>query len=218
MQFRNVLDEILGQRSKVAILRLLVRTRAELSGREVARSLSLDHKTCHAALRALAEQGVVEARRLGTAVAYRVRVDHPVTQDILIPAFEKEQGLVDRYVRDAIALSGVVAESVVLFGSVGMVEEEARSDVDLLLLIRDQKGQEKAEDALDTTAGTLAAKYGSVPQFIVRDVKTFKAEVLKGDPFFSEVLRTGRVIGGKPLNEVLKDGRKEDRHQKRSSG
>jgi len=218
MRFRNALDEILGQRSKVAILRLLVRTRAELSGREVARSLNLDHKTCHAALRGLAEQGVVEARRLGTAVAYRVRVDHPVTQDILIPAFEKEQGLVDRYVRDALSLSGVVAESVVLFGSVARGEEEARSDVDLLLLIRDRKDQEKAEDALDATAGTLAARYGSVPQFIVRDAQTFKAKVLKGDPFFSEVLRTGRVLVGKPLNEILNDGRKEDRHSKRSSG
>jgi len=218
MQFRNVLDEILGQRSKVAILRLLVRTRAELSGREVARLLKLDHKTCHAALRALADQGVVEARRLGTAVAYQVRVDHPVTQDILIPAFEKEQGLVDRYVRDAIALSGVVAESVVLFGSVARGDEEARSDVDILLLICDRKTQARTEDALDAAAGTLAARYGSVPQFIVRDCRTFRAKVLNGDPFFNEVLRTGRVMIGKPLNEILNDDRKEDRHEKRSSG
>ncbi len=80
MIFHHALDDVLGQRSKVALLRFLVRNRGEHSGRDLSRLVGLDHKTCHAALRSLSEQGVVTSRRMGTAVAYRLRDDHPVSR------------------------------------------------------------------------------------------------------------------------------------------
>jgi predicted nucleotidyltransferase len=215
MRFRHVLDDILGRRSNVVLLRFLVRTRGEHSGRDLARLVGLDHKTCHAALRGLTAQGVVDSRRLGTALAYRLRDRHPVVQDILKPAFAREEDLAERFVRDAAKLARTRALSVVLFGSVVRGEEGPESDVDILFVVKDPASRSRAKGALDEVAGELAARYGSVPQFIVEDLASFRCKIGRGDPFLNEVLRSGRVVLGKSLSEILSHGSQKDRHAKR---
>lgn len=217
MRFTRALDEVLGQRSKVMLLRFLLRTGGEHSGRDLSRFLGLDHKTCHAALRALAAQGVVEARRLGTAVGYKLRTDHPVVRDILSPAFEREAELAARYVREAKEGSGAPAESVILYGSVARGQEAAGSDVDVLFVTRDRREKARAEQALHAVAAELAGRWGSAPQFIVEDLATFRRKALRRDPFHGEILRTGKVVMGKPFAELLKDGGKTHRQPKRPS-
>lgn len=217
MRFHHVLDEVLGQRSKVALLRFLVRTRGEYSGRDLARLLDLDHKTCHTALRSLASQGIVHLRHLGTAVVYMLHGDHPVVQEILEPAFREEAGLVERYVREAKELSGARAESIILFGSVARREEGPQSDVDLYFVTRDPASTTRAREALDTAAVRLAARYGSVPQFMVEDRRTFRRKVIAGDLFHNEVLKTGRVIYGKAFQELLRDGGEKNRDARRAA-
>jgi predicted nucleotidyltransferase len=214
MRFHHVLDEVLGQRSKVALLRFLIRARGEHSGRDLARHLGLDHKTCHAALRSLAEQGIVDFRRLGTALVYALRDAHPIVRVILAPAFARESEILDRFVREAHTISRAPAVSVVLFGSAARREEAARSDVDILFVTNDADSSARARKALDAAGPKLAARYGSVPQFIVEDRATFRRKVARGDPLYSEILKNGRVVLGKPFAELLKHGGKADRHQK----
>lgn len=215
MRFHHVLDEILGRRSCVQLLRFLVRSGGQHSGRDLARLVVLDHKTCHAALRSLAEHGVVSARRIGTASVYALNEDHPVVTDILRPAFEKEEALIDRYVLEARKLSGTPSESFILFGSVARGQEVALSDVDILVVTRDGESRDKAEEALASVASALAARYGSVPQFIVEDRRTFRNKVVHGQFLHNEIVRTGRVIAGKSIAELLKNDAEEDRHKKR---
>jgi predicted nucleotidyltransferase len=217
MRFHHVLDDVLGRRSSVRLLRFLVRSGGEHSGRDLARLVGLDHKTCHDALRELAEQGVVSARRIATATAYSLKQDHPLVQGILRPAFENEETLIERYVREAQKLSGVPVESMIVFGSVARQEEVPRSDVDILVIVKDSRSKAQSEEAFAAAAGSLAAKYGSVPQFIVEERRSFRNKVVHGHPLHSNILREGRVVAGKPIEELLKDDAQEDRHSKRSS-
>ena len=218
MRFRHVLDDLLGRRSNVVLLRFLVRTRGEHSGRDLARLVGLDHKTCHAALRSLTAQGVVDSRRLGTAHAYRLRDRHPVVLDILKPAFAIEEDLAERFVREAAKLSRADALSVILFGSVARGDERPESDVDILFVTKDPASKSRTKQALDAATGELASRYGSVPQFIVEDLGSFRRKIRRGDAFLNEVLRNGRVILGKPLSEILRHGGQEDRHSTRTPG
>lgn len=203
MQFGRPLDELLGTRAKVTLLRALIRTRAELTGRELARQVGLDAKTCHAALQELAEQGVVELQRVGRAIIYRLNDKHALVQILLVPLFEREGALIEAYAKDLVSLLGT-PESLILFGSVARGEERPTSDVDLLFVTGGATAARKAAEGLDRAAVDLAARYGSVPQVLVYDRKAFQDLARKGDPFISEVLRTGRVIRGKPLSEILK--------------
>lgn len=206
MKFDRPLDRILGQRSKVALLRHLVRTRAEQSGRELGRFLGLDQKTCHAALRDLAEQGLVECRAAGTARLYKLNDRHALVTGILEPAFEKETSLLADYAKELRELVKLPLVSIILFGSVARGEERAQSDVDLVLVTRTAKSIDAAEDALDRATVSLATRYGNPPQILTFAREDFRKRARAGDGLVSEILRTGRVLYGKPFSEILKNG------------
>jgi len=203
MNFSRVLDDLLGQRSKVQLLRFLLRTRGEHTGRSLARELGLDHKTCHAALRGLAQHGVVECRRIGKALVYRLHDGHAIVKEILEPAFLRERALIQDYAGKALRLLGVPTDAVVLFGSVARSEEEFGSDVDLLFLCPDVVTVAAARRNLEATVSRLTREYGSVPQILVLPTRAFRMKVARGVPLYVEILKTGRVLRGKPFSEIL---------------
>lgn len=207
MRFRNVLDGVLGQRSKVTLLRHLIRSPGSFTGRELSRTVGLDHKTCHAALGELAAEGIVDVRRVGKAIVYQLRRGHPIAETILIPAFEGEERLIELFVEEARRKAGEGVEGIVLFGSVARGEEETGSDVDLLFLARDKASRRRIQERLTEAAGELAARYGNVPQILVLDRATFRKRALLGKPpLYAEVLRTGRVMRGGSFAKLLKNG------------
>ena len=94
--------------------------------------------------------------------------------------------------------------ALILFGSVVRKEERAKSDVDLIWEVPSASAIRTTEDKVDRAASELAVRYGNSPQVIVLDREGFRRKAEKGDPFVSEVLRTGRVLKGKPFSEILK--------------
>jgi len=216
MRFRNALDGVFGRGSRVTLLRLLVRTRGERTGREWARLAGLDHKTCHSALQGLARQGVVSARRMGNAVIYRLKDDHALVRGIIVPAFDREERLVEEYADEACREIGEKVEAVVLYGSVARGDEEETSDVDLLFLVRDEKVARAAQARVADVMSSLARRYGSVPQIVVATARRFREGVRRGLPLFVSILQAGRVLQGMSFSEILENGGKEDRHAKRA--
>lgn len=206
MKFDRPLDDLFGQRSKVVLLRHLVRTRGEHNGRELSRFVDLDQKTCHAALQDLARQGVIEHRRVGTAIVYRLNVRHVLVRSVLVPVFAREDRFLEDYAADLRRRVSLPLVSVILFGSVARREERPGSDVDLLFVTRDGRPPEVYQAALDRAMVDLAAQYGNPPQVIVMDRRQLRRKLKAGDPFLREVLRTGRVLYGKAFAELLKDG------------
>ena len=204
MRYHQPLDDVLGARSKVSLLRLLVRTRAEQTGSELARQVRLDVKTCPSALQELAAQGIVPHRRAGTAILYRLNDRHYLVESVLAPLFAREEEGLERYGKDLLGRIKGRVDALILFGSVARREERPTSDVDLILIVGSPDARGKVEDAVDRAAGELAARYGNPPQVIVMAREEFRRKAEKGDALVSEVLRTGRVLGGKPLAEILK--------------
>lgn len=205
MKFDRPLDEVLGARSKVALLRLLVQTRGEHTGRELARLVDLDAKTCHTSLQALAREGVIEHRKAGTAILYRLNETHVLVEDLLVPLFDRESTFLAEYAKDLRSHLKASVVSLVLFGSVARREERSKSDVDLVVIVSNPSGAIKAEEAVDRAAVHLSTRYGNPPQVIVYDRDSFRRKARAGDGFISEVLRTGRVLEGKSLAEVLRN-------------
>ncbi len=204
MKYDRPLDGILGTRSKVALLRLLLRTRGEHTGRELSRGVGLDAKTCHTALQELARQGVVEYRRAGAAHLYRPNERHILVEKLLGPLFQKEEGLFGEYARDLRRRIRGPILSVILFGSVARKTERPGSDVDVVLVAPTREAARRMEAAADQAAGELATRYGNAPQVLVFDRDDFRRKAESKDGFVLEVLRTGRVIKGKPFAELLR--------------
>ena len=94
--------------------------------------------------------------------------------------------------------------SVILFGSVVRGEERPSSDVDLVLVVPRPEVSRTCQDALDRAMVDLSSSYGSPPQIILFDRREFAKKAKSGDAFVTEVLRTGRVLYGKPFSEIIK--------------
>jgi len=206
MRMQRPLDDLFGRRSKVALLRYLVLSRRETTGRDLARSVGMDHKSCLQSLKELGREGIVNMRGVGQAWFIRLDPDFPLVRDVLVPLFEWERGLPERLARDIRKSLGRDALSIFLFGSTAKGTDEAASDVDLLIVARDRAAirllREKAHDNFDR----LIKEYSRVPQHVYMTAREFAAKYYKGDRFLSEILRTGRHLDGLREDEILKHG------------
>jgi len=204
--FSEVLDNILGQRSKVRILRLLLRSHAQLTGRQIARQTDLNHATCHAALRDLARYGIVLRITAGTAHLYRLNEEHVLVKDVLSRAFGAEADLLDDYADTARRALRIPVESVIVYGSVARGAKRPESDVDLLFVLRDGSSAEKGRKLLGPLAASLARKFGRVPHIVFTNRRAFRANVRRRNPFYSSIVQDGRALFGMSLPKLLRNG------------
>lgn len=93
MKLTNILEEVLGQKSKIKILRCLFKRKMEMTGRQVAQFCGLNHRTCQLALRDLEQQGIVVMRRVGKSNLFKLKQDNYLIGQLLGPLFEQEEHL-----------------------------------------------------------------------------------------------------------------------------
>lgn len=127
----NTLVELLSSRVKAETFRLLFGTAGrELHVREIERQSGLADATVRQELKRLSRLGVVESRRDGNRTYYRANAQHPLYPEIHNLVI-KTSGLVD-VLREALTDRRIQASFV--FGSVASGNENARSDVDLMVI------------------------------------------------------------------------------------
>jgi predicted nucleotidyltransferase len=144
--------------------------------------------------------------RAGTAYLYKLNEEHVLVNGALARLFGAEQDLIEEYAQAAKKGLGIPVESVILYGSVARGTESPGSDVDLMFIVRDARTAERGREQLGSLTASLARKFGSVPQIVFSDVPGFRNGVKRRDPYYSSVLREGRVLYGKALAELLRNG------------
>ena len=100
--------------------------------RELARLTGTTPGTLHKELSRLAAVGLLQREKLGNQVRYQANRECPVFSE-LASLFRKTSGLVDE-LADALRLLQPAPELALVFGSLARGDENARSDVDLLLI------------------------------------------------------------------------------------
>ncbi len=212
MKYHQPLDDLLGQRSKVSILRHLCRTRAELSGRQLAVDLNLSPWACHLALQELVDQGVLAMRAVGHAHLFRLNEGNYVVEQLLQPLFEREANLLEDAVRHIVADLPDSVVSVILYGSVARREERPYSDIDLLVLVAATREHEPVQDLFDRKNESHVGRFGSVLAPLILPVAEFRRRFRQGDALLREIARTGRPIFGASIAEVISRVPEKARH------
>ena len=77
------------------MLRFLLERPEAVSGREMARSIGLDHKTCHKALRDFSRHGIVLVTHVSNSNLYRLNSESHLVNKIIYPLFEKERTILN---------------------------------------------------------------------------------------------------------------------------
>lgn len=168
MRFHEPLDDILGSRIKVRILRLLHRTRGQFTGREISRLIGYSPTHTISNLRDLESEGLVVSLRAGKTDLFSLNERSSAVKGVLDPLLRWEQNIYTE-------LAGIFEEQlgkrlleVRLFGSVARGEEQQDSDVDLLLVVRDDADIESTEEDAASTSIEAGNRFGlPVVPFVV---------------------------------------------------
>ncbi len=203
MRMHNVLEEVLGQRSKIKILRVLFKSKIEITGRQIAQLSGLNHRTCHLALRELINEGIVTRQKVGKAHLFGLKETNYLVSHVLQPLFKKEAGLLQTALKKITKSFNRTVVSVILFGSFAQGRESSDSDIDLLVLVSRQKEKKKVERKFDSLNMELMDTFGNVVSPYILTLREFTKKQKAKERLIGRIIKEGKVIQGKSLTEVL---------------
>lgn len=197
------LDNILGQSSKVKILRFLVKSQAQLNGREIAKNVGLSHVKVHTALKDLTTHGIVNMRAVGNSLMYWLNEEHFLVKEIIRPAFEKERGIFQHIARLILKTANPPRPlSIILFGSFVKGNALADSDIDVVIVYPQAKNKSLIAKELSEAEKKVTLLFGNRLSYVSLALDEFQKKLNKKDAFINEIVRTGKVIYGQNISKL----------------
>ncbi|MBU1524464.1 MAG: nucleotidyltransferase domain-containing protein [Candidatus Omnitrophica bacterium] len=164
MKFKVSLLDVLSSKTKVKIIKLLLKHEASMSEREIASILKVSHMSINRTMRELADVNFVNFVNIGKAHLWKVNrksyTFKALSQLIKdISTIEKPLGeLKATLLRN---LSKALAKKVVLFGSVAKGLERSNSDIDIFILVKDKPSKIKLEPSIEKLSNLCFEIYGN---------------------------------------------------------
>lgn len=203
MQFYQPINNILGQESKVKLLRFLSQYNGQFTGRELARLNSLSHPIVHKSLSQLEEQGLILIKKLGQASLYSLNQKNYLNQKALKPLFQIESQLKKRVFKKLINKLDFKILSIILFGSMSQKKEKASSDIDFLIIIPNKTSIKKIEAKILNLSTEIAKKFGNQLSPIILKLSDFAKKIQKKDKLVNQIITKGHVVYGQSLTELF---------------
>ncbi|MCK5562162.1 MAG: nucleotidyltransferase domain-containing protein [Thermoplasmata archaeon] len=193
MKIHCILDDVLGSKSKIRILRLLFKyPEREFTEREIAEIINMSPNTVNLALRECRKTNIFIYKRIGKTHSYKCNSDS-VLFSLFEDLFRGEQKVNDNMINLLKSRLRNIGTSI-LFGSFARGEESFDSDLDLLIVTEDK---DKAEAKLEELTEELLIRFSISLSPIILAPEELKAKSQKA--FIKEALSEGKIIVGKGL-------------------
>ncbi|MEM2874632.1 MAG: nucleotidyltransferase domain-containing protein [Candidatus Hadarchaeales archaeon] len=198
MRFTKYLEDLLGTKSDIKILRTLCEyPTKEFNESELARVSRVGQKTVNRMMPKYVGYGIVNVRTIGRANVYSLNSEHYIVKQ-LMQLFKAESVArleLERRLREAFKDDEDII-SLVVFGSLARGEEKPTSDIDVFVVAEDKEGVKNRLQAVEEITmkefGNVISEYILTPEEFRRKRK---AQAIK------EILAHGVLIVGKPLGE-----------------
>lgn len=204
------LDEALGTRSKVRILRVLLEQENRLSGREVARQAGTAARTARLALEELCDLGLVDREESGREHLFLINRQHALIKHGLEELFTAERRTVDaifdRLQSTCSQLSQARPDTIRaawLFGSAMRGEDTLASDLDLLVLTDGLEGIDGLREEFVEVVRDMAREYGLELSPVIMPVERLKKMDGDGAALPEALREDARRVFGSSVREVL---------------
>ena len=199
MKLHTFLEDILGSKVKIAVIRMLFKYRPKaFTGRELAESAGLTHTGVRRALRELQASNLIKLEYHGRSNIITLNTDSYV-YDILQTVFGVEaQMFKNNFIQELKREipGGIV--SCAVFGSVARGTEKPDSDVDALF-ITDNK--EVVQKFVEEKQQFFVKRYGNVIAPYIMSKNEFVRK--KNTPFIKGVLESYKPIKGEDLWKLI---------------
>ncbi|MDH5174149.1 MAG: nucleotidyltransferase domain-containing protein [Elusimicrobiota bacterium] len=207
MRVHDPLDKVLNNELKIKILRFLCKTDAEWSGRQIAQEIKVSPAACHKALRELNNERALLLRSIGRSYLYRLNKENLIISEMLKPLFERESKIPDDVYRAIVKnISSLVIKdiaSIAVFGSIKRRKERPTSDIDLLVLVRNPEDKRKVEEDFGKVNEKIIGKFGNTISSYIQTIEEFELKYKRGLALVKNILKSHKLLFGKPLEELL---------------
>ena len=181
-----ITDVIPGHRG--VLLAVLLRLREPVTGRELAAQAGVPPATARRIIDDLAEAGLVDLRPAGRALGVTLNRQH-----LAVPALEQlaaMRALLIERLRATIAVWNLPVAAAWMFGSAARGDGDRRSDIDLVVVARDE-----TSDDWETQTGDLAslirASTGNDVQILDYSKREFRRLVSAANPLIRSLREDG---------------------------
>jgi predicted nucleotidyltransferase len=173
MKYEHALDDILGNKLKLRILRIFCTSGGEYTGREMARLTGYSQTYTLSALSDLEANGLLYRRDVSRAHIYSLNEEHMLVKE-LSKVFELERSALAEIAKDFKSELGEDLESIIVFGSVARGEERPNSDIDMVFTLRDGS-KAMVESKIDSvTNASMAASGNPISPILVTETELEK--------------------------------------------
>jgi predicted nucleotidyltransferase len=207
MKVHEPLDKLLNNEVKIKILRFLCNTGAEWSGRQITKEVKVSSAACHKALQELNSVRALLLRSAGRVHLHRLNEANFIALNLLKPLFERDAIIPDEVYKTVIGnISSSVIEdiiSVAVFGSMKRREEHPTSDIDLLVVVKDEKNKKDVENAFDKVNEKILGEFGNVLSPHVQSIGEFKSKYKRGLALIKDILESHKLLFGEPLERLV---------------
>lgn len=200
MRYHLPLNDVLGSKIKLNLLRALSRTESDHTGRELARLIGYSHNATRSALEDLERSGLVIQRQAGRANLYSIDQDNIIYTDILTYAFRIEDELLDRIAEIVSKQAGRELSSLILFGSVARGDEDPGSDIDMVVVFKDGTDLREKEDSVHDAAVEIVRRFGNQLSPILVTESEFEKKKKSKTRLWQDIGQTGIPL--KPNKEL----------------
>ncbi len=201
------LGALLYEDAQVRVLKFLWSSRAEWSGREIARKVGLSAPSCHETLKKLDARGLVHFRRVSNVHLYKINPENYLVENVFVRLFEAEAAMpkqVEATIKKVLADStkhDIV--SLVLFGSMARGTQQSGSDLDLLVILHEKAGVKAIEPRIEELRAALFRRFNAPLSPYIQTLSELRRKHRQKLPLIGGILKDGRTIYGKDIKELL---------------
>lgn len=192
------LEDVLGSRSKVRILKALSAGR-EMQLSEISKSAKTPLSVVHRSLKDLVETRTLIVRKVGKTHLYQINKSSHIARSI-ITLLAEEKTVFDRLLKEYVDMvKSVGILNMTLFGSFARGEKEP-GDIDILVVC--MSGKAGIKEKVAETEGTLLEKYDIRVSSIVIEEKELKEKAQRNEGFIINIIAEGKRLYGRDLEEL----------------
>lgn len=203
------IEQILGSRSRVRVLRELAGVRVPLNAAQIAARAGITRPAAGSVLAEFASMGLTENMDVGNARVHWLIHENIHVELLVKRAFEFESHVADMLLEDLRERFAGAAESVLLFGSYARGDQEQESDIDVVLVGADERQKSDLDQLVADELGAFGRRWGASLSVLTYTVDEAAALWRHSPELQRSLEQDGVVVSGRGPSE-WRSGTKEE--------